>query len=800
MTSFISLNDKEFEDIARDLLQKKLGIFLESFKTGKDQGIDFRFSSDGKSNNLIIQAKHYEKSGFNAFFQKLKDEVPKVKVLAPLRYILVTSVGLSPKNKSLILELFEGFIKNTSDILGNDDLSNLLEIYPEVQRAHVKLYLSSLTVLNQIINNHIRERSEHKIREIQKQVHLYVTNKKYEDAIEILNKEHFLIITGEPGIGKTALCNFITYQHLSEGFHLTYIISDISDAEKVIDNEEKQLFYFDDFLGANYLKVKHQPNQDALLLSFIQRIINNKNKRLILTTRTTILNQAQSDFDRLNSPHLDVAKHEIKIQDYNFVDKALILYNHIYHSELPIEYFEEFVKRKTYINVITHPNYSPRIIEYISDLIRLKNINSDKYPEFVLDKLNHPEDIWKSPYEVQIKEADRFLLQTLFTLPVRTSEVNVRSAFNKRVSFEVRVNGFQKESNLFDLTLKNLLGGFLHRTISGENTFLRFYNPSFADFMSNYLTINLEETERIIDGILYFDQYTSSFDFEDKNLFDFGSLIGLNKISQFQDFMGTLWRPQNIDKVKISKIFVLQKLKLQLNDLIMISLTQSKELAICGFLIRNYELLEVEDLLLKLYLNIPLEQITSEQFEDLYQIARLLDEHEDSIIYELIITDKDRILIKLFELVKYEDDFGRIKDLFGPSLDYDSFIREYRNELQEIVDKYWSKEVVWDKIRDEDFNECYDEQDIINRLNEIENVLFETNDNLGLKKSPRFDDIFNWEYQDTIEQNKLRKHDSETHRDYQATNLASKSISMSNGDPESIIDNLFNDLLRSRIN
>ena len=35
------LQPTEFEDLARDILQVKEGIFIESFADGKDGGIDF---------------------------------------------------------------------------------------------------------------------------------------------------------------------------------------------------------------------------------------------------------------------------------------------------------------------------------------------------------------------------------------------------------------------------------------------------------------------------------------------------------------------------------------------------------------------------------------------------------------------------------------------------------------------------------------------------------------------------------------------------------------------------------------
>ncbi|MDP1972132.1 MAG: restriction endonuclease, partial [Sediminibacterium sp.] len=248
--NYSALNDKEFEELSRDLLAKREGVFFESFKKGKDRGIDLRHTSNITELTIIVQAKHFVKSGLSKLLYQLKnEELDKVKSLNPNRYILTTTVSLNESDKEKIKQIFSGYIHNTSDIIGQDDLDALLIAHPDILKSHHKLYITNLAILNKIINNHITSRSLSHIKEIQKSIHLYVTNKKYEEAVAILNKQHFLIITGEPGIGKTSLANYITHQHLADGFTFIYILSDITDAEKMLDDDANQLFYFDDFLG-----------------------------------------------------------------------------------------------------------------------------------------------------------------------------------------------------------------------------------------------------------------------------------------------------------------------------------------------------------------------------------------------------------------------------------------------------------------------------------------------------------------------------------------------------------------------
>ena len=87
------LNDKEFELLSRDLLQNQLKVTLQSFKGGKDKGIDARYSGT-KDNKIIMQAKHY--SNYNNLKAEMKKEILKIEKLNPQpeKYFLFTSLAL----------------------------------------------------------------------------------------------------------------------------------------------------------------------------------------------------------------------------------------------------------------------------------------------------------------------------------------------------------------------------------------------------------------------------------------------------------------------------------------------------------------------------------------------------------------------------------------------------------------------------------------------------------------------------------------------------------------------------------
>ena len=247
---FKQLSPHDFEQLARDVLQERDGLVLESFKIGRDLGIDFRHAK-GKD-NTIVQCKHYAGTGLAGLLVDLKKEAVKVSRLKPSRYILVTSVGLTPPNKAAIQALF-GSVLDVADIVGVDDLNNLLGLFPNVEQRHFKLWLSSRAVLDRVIHNASLVQSEFDAERIHREIRRYVQSAAYPRAIEMLERDHVAIVSGAPGVGKTSLAKMLLYAHLEQGFEPITILSDFQTGRERYQKGKKQIFYFDDFIGATFL-------------------------------------------------------------------------------------------------------------------------------------------------------------------------------------------------------------------------------------------------------------------------------------------------------------------------------------------------------------------------------------------------------------------------------------------------------------------------------------------------------------------------------------------------------------------
>src|SRR5205823_488711 len=102
--------------------------------------------------STVVQSKHYCRSKFaNLKSVIAKEEVPKLAELKPSRFILVTSLGLTPKNKEELFDLLTPYCKGVDDIYGQSDLNALLRQHPDVEEAHYKLWLTSAAILQRVL-------------------------------------------------------------------------------------------------------------------------------------------------------------------------------------------------------------------------------------------------------------------------------------------------------------------------------------------------------------------------------------------------------------------------------------------------------------------------------------------------------------------------------------------------------------------------------------------------------------------------------------------------------------------------
>lgn len=508
---FSQLSPHDFELMCRDLLQAEWGLVLESFKTGKDDGIDFRYARAGQ--RVIVQCKRFVQTGLGGLLREIRNEALKVKELKPQRYILMTAAPISDNNKARIVELIGDSFIDPADIFGRDDLNNLLTLHPQVETSNYKLWLASTNVLEKVLHNDIVSQSDFQVEKIHSEIKRYVQGSAYPRALDTLKNGRVVILSGLPGVGKTTLANMLLYEHLASGFEPIVIRQDFAEGKAMFQKGKAQVFYFDDFMGVTFLGDKgsaHQQNEYRAIVEFIEMVAASKDKRLILTTREHLFHQAWGASEQLRNSDLIERKVIIQMGDYNYRQRAEILYNHIFFSDLPNEYRSELLRDEFYFKIVKHEKFNPRLIEWLSTYRRVKSIPIEKYQQFVLELLENPSEIWRHAYHEQISNAGRSLLLTLFSLGGRATDELLRAAFASIHEYRSKKYSLTRKPEDFGTARTELNGAFIRPTGLGS---IEFINPSVLDWLNSMMQAEPENALDLVTGALRISQVEQVWNF-----------------------------------------------------------------------------------------------------------------------------------------------------------------------------------------------------------------------------------------------------------------------------------------------
>lgn len=502
--SFETLSDVDFEELVRDLLQAELKIRLESFAAGRDGGIDIRYSPSTDA-ELIVQCKHYVRSGYPRLKRNLEtEESAKIQALRPTRYILATSVPMTPHRKRDLATVLEPYCHSPADIYGREDLNNLLGMHEAIEQQHHKLWLSSEAVLRRVLQNRSFVQAEIEYEVMRRRVCLYVQTPAYTEALEILERLNYCILSGIPGIGKTMLANMLVLRLLDAGYELIVARGSVDEALERYETGKPQVIYYDDFLGRTSLGDRLGKNEDQSLLRLLEAVRRSKNKKMVLTTREYILAQARERHELLNRPEIDVAKCMVVLVDYSRYAKARILYNHLYFCDVPRECIASILLEQAYKRIIDHRNYNPRVIEWMTGTPTTRGVPAEQYAEAFVTSLDDPSEVWRHAFENQISAGARRLIVLLATIPETAGLDELEVLWLAGIEVQ---GGSPGDAHLqFLRALREVDGSLTTAETRDLKTGITFHNPSIRDFMHRELGRNKRLCHELLESAMFFEQ------------------------------------------------------------------------------------------------------------------------------------------------------------------------------------------------------------------------------------------------------------------------------------------------------
>ncbi|MEU3535115.1 restriction endonuclease [Streptomyces murinus] len=468
------LTDHDFEVVCRDLFSDVLGVPLEIFPRGRDRGIDLRHT--GPTGTTVVQCKHWPGARQRTLIGRLiKDELPKVHALAPDRYIVATTVGLTVDGKEELRGAFAPYIRGTGDLYGIDEIVAELLRRPDLVRRHFRLWLSSTTVLQTVLNQDQYLRSSWLQKRLRRVADTFVPHEGFERARQLLDSQRVCVIAGIPGVGKTTVALMLAAWLMGNGYEVHEISQDIDEIGTLWRDDARQAFLYDDFLGRTTLEAPLTKNEDNRLLSVIREIQEAPGKALVMTTRDYLLEHARLRHDRLAAPEVSDAVSVIQLTDLDLVVRGKILYNHVHGSPLETDDKRRFADPELWWPVVRHKNFNPRLVE---ETLRLSSRQGKDIAAAMLENLDDPRRVWERIVESELTDEAIHLLELLFTWQ-SADLANLEKSWRRYR----REMGQAADGRTFRRAIQVLDGTM----VSVERGQVAFHNPSIEDYVRFHL-------------------------------------------------------------------------------------------------------------------------------------------------------------------------------------------------------------------------------------------------------------------------------------------------------------------------
>lgn len=512
MFNYNDLSDFEFEELCKDIMERKLSKDLRIYASGRDRGIDL--SDLEIPHQTIVQIKHYMNSTYSSLKTSLKKEIQKVEKINPKNYYICVSKSLTEANIEEIYEMFTNYMNSTSNIMDLKEIDSFLgdENNSDILRKHYKLWLHSTGILSEIYNQNIFIDCETLLSNINIEKNYFIQTNIYDTCLKHLMEDRIIFLSGNPGVGKTITSKMLLLVCATQGYTVKYTTNaDLTDIKRSLsaDKDTKEVILLDDCLGQHYFKMNE--NKESELLSLIKYVQINKSKKLIMNSRIAIFNTARDRSIEFNQffNRETILNYLIDMNKLPLIDKARIFYSHLYFNKIPELHYKELRKEKRYKNIVAHKNYTPRIIEFISEKHVFNDVSEADYYPYIKKSLDTPNDLWKDEFDHKLNSVDRIFMYILYSLTETTISAQIlKECFEKRLLLEPNLD---TTLNNFDSVVSRLNSSMITIfDVHGEQN-IGVSNPSVNDFLKPRFESNNNERYKIEKSLVYFEQLQRCF-------------------------------------------------------------------------------------------------------------------------------------------------------------------------------------------------------------------------------------------------------------------------------------------------
>ena len=150
-------------------------------------------------------------------------------------------------------------------------------------------------------------------------------------------------------------------------------------------------------------------------------------------------------------------------------------------ADTPKEHVKALVSSGEIPKVVDHKNYNPRVVEWMTDAFRLRDVKADEYSDAFLSALKNPRQLWDTAFRTHIDDKCQHVLFAMFFCSeygVGIEELKVSYGSLHNVLSERY--GIRRNPKDFEEAIRVLEGSF----INVSNRAISYVNPSVSGLPS----------------------------------------------------------------------------------------------------------------------------------------------------------------------------------------------------------------------------------------------------------------------------------------------------------------------------
>ena len=300
-------------------------------------------------------------------------------------------------------------------VLGAGDLGSILDRDPRMRLAMPSVL--GLRDLEPMIDPDVRGRSSFDVERATELARVFWPTRAYGRALAVLGRHRFVVLTGPPEMGKTAIAQMVALAQLTDGWE-AHECTDPDQISRVFNRDRRQVFVADDAFGST----EYRPDAAERWGHSLGRLLTmlDSHHWLIWTSRPAPLKAGLRSVQRERGSERFPAPGEVLVDasDLDLAEKTLILFRHA--KGRGVSHGARALLRYQALSIVEHPYFTPeRIRRFVSDrleeLLRLPGAGKADLVAIVERELASPTEAMRTSFEALGREHRELLISLLDT-------------------------------------------------------------------------------------------------------------------------------------------------------------------------------------------------------------------------------------------------------------------------------------------------------------------------------------------------------------------------------------------------